>query len=460
MNKNPLTHVKATPVTKVGNKLGARLNLIFLLILAAISLAGCDRFDSRATGPHELPVADAAHAGFSTERLSHLTEYLEQALQEKDTPGAVALILRDGQVVYEQAFGHRTPAREQAMTIDTIFRIYSMTKPITSVAVMMLWEEGAFNLNDPVAMYLPEFRDTRVAIKDETQSNIVDTVTPLRPITIHDLLRHTSGMTYGIFGAMTAVKQQYLDAELTMDTFDGDLPQWVETVARIPLEAHPGERWEYSPSPTVLGRLVEVVSGQKFGDFLQDRVFDPLDMRDTDFYVPAAKHDRMAEGFGLNLRGHFEELHPVATPPRLQPGDSGLVSTARDYARFSQMILNGGELNGIRLLSPKTVDLMTSNHLGPDIDKGPSYLPGDGYGFGLGFSVRLEQGVSALAGSPGDFGWGGLAGTFGWVDPQEQLVLILMVQDIRHLFLYRSRFRSLAYAALTRKQESGERGVR
>jgi CubicO group peptidase (beta-lactamase class C family) len=267
MNKDPLTHVKATPVMSVGNKLGARLNLILVLTIAAISFAGCDRFDSEVSGPHELPVADAAHAGFSAERLSHLTEYLEQALQDKETPGAVALILRDGQVVYEQALGHRTPAREQAMTTDTIFRIYSMTKPITSVAVMMLWEEGAFNLNDPIAMYLPEFRDTQVAIKDETQSNIIDTVTPSRPITIQDLLRHTSGMTYGIFGAMTAVKQQYLDAELTMDTFDGDLQQWVETIAQIPLEAHPGERWEYSASPTVLGRLVEVVSGQKFGEF-------------------------------------------------------------------------------------------------------------------------------------------------------------------------------------------------
>jgi CubicO group peptidase (beta-lactamase class C family) len=434
-----------------GNKAGTNLSVIVLLTLSAISLPGCESYDSKVTGTHELPVADASHAGFSTERLNHLTENLEQALQENETPGAVALILRDGQLVYERAFGHRTPARKNAMTTDTIFRIYSMTKPITSVAVMMLWEEGAFSLYDPVGQYLPEFKDVRVAVEGESGSSIDDTVTPKRPITIQDLLRHTSGMTYGIFGQMTPVKQKYLDAGLAIDTFDGDLQQWVEKVAEIPLAAHPGDRWEYSPSPTVLGRLVEVISGQGFGDFLKERLFEPLHMRDTDFSVPAAKHDRMAEGVGLNLRGHFQELHNVGAPPKLQAGDSGLVSTARDYARFAQMMLNGGELNGVRLLSPKTVDFMTSDHLGADIDKGPLYLPGPGYGFGLGFSVRLTQGIATLPGSPGDYGWGGLAGTIGWVDPQERLIIILMVQDIPNLYFYRSKLKTLTYAAITRK---------
>jgi CubicO group peptidase (beta-lactamase class C family) len=435
-------------------KVASRLSSAALLLLAASSFAGCEPKIADSTGHLELPIGDVAESGFSSERLQHLSVTLDQMLQEHGAPGAVALILRDGQIIFEQAFGHRTPAREQAMSTDTIFRIYSMTKPITSAAVMMLWEEGAFNLFDPVEMYLPEFRDVKVAIQDEARSNIIETVPPTRPITIQDLLRHTSGMTYGIFGAMTAVKRQYLEAELAIDTFDGDLQQWVETVAQIPLEAHPGERWEYSPATTVLGRLVEVLSGQKFGDFLRERLFDPLDMHDTDFHVPVAKHSRMAQGNGINLRGHFEELHDVATPPKLQPGDSGLVSTARDYARFSQMILNGGELNGIRLLSPKTVDFMTSDHLGPNIDRSPTYLPGPGYGFGLGFSVRLGQGVAAVAGSPGDFGWGGLAGTLGWIDPQEQLVIILMVQDIPNIYLYRNKFRSLAYAAITEKRES------
>ena len=435
------------------NKAGKNLFVIVLLILSAISIPGCEPHNPEVTGSDELPIADALQAGFSPERLEHLSEALDQMLQEHGAPGAVALIVRDGHVVYERAFGHRTPAREQVMTTDMIFRIYSMTKPITSVAVMMLWEEGAFNLFDPVAMYLPEFKDVQVAIQDESRSSIIDIVAPRRPITIQDLLRHTSGMTYGIFGQMTPVKQKYLDAGLAIDTFDGDLRQWVEKVAQLPLEAHPGDRWEYSPATTVLGRLVEVVSGQEFGDFLNERVFDPLDMRDTDFFVPAAKHDRMAEGIGRNLRGHFQELHNVASPPKLQAGDSGLVSTARDYARFAQMMLNGGELNSMRLLSPKTVDFMSSDHLGPDIDKGPLYLPGAGYGFGLGFSVRLSQGVSVVAGSPGDYGWGGLAGTLGWMDPQEQLAIILMVQDIPNLYLYRSKFRTLIYAAIVHKQE-------
>jgi len=436
-----------------GNKAGTNLFVIVLLILSAISFPGCEPYDPEVTEPRELPVADASLAGFSTERLSRLTENLEKALQENETPGAVALILRDGQLVYERAFGHRTPARKNAMTTDTIFRIYSMTKPITSVAVMMLWEEGAFNLYDPIGLYLPEFKDVRVALEDENGSSINKTVTPKRPITIQDLLRHTSGMTYGIFGQMTPVKQKYLDAGLAIDTFDGDLQQWVEKVAEIPLAAHPGDRWEYSPSPTVLGRLVEVISGQSFGEFLKERLFEPLDMRDTDFFIPADKHDRMAEGIGLNLRGHFQELHNVGAPLKLQAGDSGLVSTARDYARFAQMMLNGGELNGVRLLSPKTVDFMTSDHLGADIDKGPLYLPGPGHGFGLGFSVRLTQGISALPGSPGDYGWGGLAGTIGWVDPQERLIIILMVQDIPNLYFYRSKFKTLTYAAITRKHD-------
>jgi CubicO group peptidase (beta-lactamase class C family) len=434
-------------------KASSRFSAAALQLLATVLLAGCQPQANDAVGQVEFLTADVAESGFSSERLEHLSATFDQMLRDRPTPGAVALILRDGQIVYEQAFGYRTPAHEQAMTSDTIFRIYSMTKPVTSAAVMMLWEEGAFNLFDPVAMYLPEFAGVKVAIQDEARGKIVETVSPNRPITIQDLLRHTSGMTYGIFGAMTAVKQQYLDAELAIDTFDGDLQQWVETVAQIPLEAHPGERWEYSPATTVLGRLVEVVSGQKFGDFLQERIFTPLDMHDTDFHVPADKHHRMAEGIGADLRGHFADLHDVSTPPKLQAGDGGLVSTARDYARFSQIILNGGELNGVRLLSPKTIDLMTSNHLGPEIGDGPLYLPGPGYGFGLGYSVRLEQGVSPTAGSAGDFGWGGLAGTLGWIDPQEKLVLILMVQDIPNIYLYRSMFKTLTYAAMEYKHE-------
>jgi len=426
---------------------------ILRLIIAVQAIAGCEPQGSNSTGPVELPTADASQAGFSVERLQHLSDTLDQLLQDNGAPGAVALILRDGQVVYERAFGHRTPAHEQVMTTDTIFRIYSMTKPISSVAVMMLWEDGAFELDDPIGLYIPEFNSVRVAVYDESRSNIVDTVAPKRSITITDLLRHTSGMTYGIFGAMTPVKQQYLDADLALDTFDGDLQKWIETVAKIPLESHPGDRWQYSPATNVLGRLVEVISDQEFGDFLRERLFDPLDMRDTDFHVPESKHERMAEGIGQDMRGHFLKLHDVSTPPKLQTGDGGLVSTARDYARFSQMLLNGGELHGVRLLESATVDMMTSDHLGPTIDVGPLYFPGQGYGFGLGFSVRLGQNLSVLPGSPGEYGWGGLAGTIGWIDPQEQLVIVFMVQDIPNIYLYRRKFKSLTYAAMIREQE-------
>jgi len=426
---------------------------VFPLLVIVVALGACQPQVNESEA-REFRTVDAGSAGFSEERLQHLTERMQDLVDKLPAPGYVGLILRNGQVVYEEALGYQTPDNDRPMSNDTIFRIYSMTKPVTSVAVMMLWEEGAFNLFDPVALYLPEFADVRVAVQNDAKTEIVDTVAPSRPITIQDLLRHTSGMTYGIFGSMTAVKQRYLDEDLQADSFEGDTAEWVRIVAAIPLEAHPGERWEYRPATTVLGRLVEVVSGQTFGDFLQERVFDPLGMDDTAFYIPAEKHDRMAQGVGLNMRGRFDELHDVSVKKPFEAGDSGLVSTARDYACFSQMMLNRGELFGVRLLSPKTVDLITSDHIHDGIDEGPRYLPGPGYGFGLGYSVRLEQGVLPVAGSPGDYGWGGLAGTYNWVDPREQLVAVLMVQDISNLFVYRAAFRSMVYAALDESWET------
>lgn len=419
-------------------------------------LCACQPQDTSTIEPVEIPYADPGTTGFSTSGLTGITAGLQQAVSEKEAPGAVALVLRHGHIIYERSFGFRTPARETAMTADTIFRIYSMTKPITSVAAMMLWEEGAFELDDPIGNYLPEFNDVKVAIFDETGETIVDTVAPNRPITIVDLHRHTAGFTYGIFGTMSPVKQMYLDADLALDTFDGDLQRYVETITEIPLIAHPGDKWAYSLSPTVLGRLVEVISGQTFGEFLQDRLFGPLDMRDTGFHIPPEKHDRMAEGIGFDLRGHFEELHEVTKPPKLQAGDAGLVSTARDYARFAQMMLNGGELFGVRILNPETVKLMTSNHVGPDVDTSSAYSPGPGYGFGFGYSVRLDQSISNLPGSPGEYGWGGLAGTVARTDPQEGLIIILMVQDIPNLYFYRQKLRRLTYAALESRHNTGD----
>ena len=418
------------------------------LILASLLLFACQANESGKLEPVEIPYTDADTAGFSVGGLNAITDELQQALSENETPGAIALILRDGHIVYEQTFGHRTPARENKMTTDTIFRIYSMTKPITAVAAMILWEEGAFDLDDPIGDYLPEFNDVKVAVLDESGDNIVETVELKRPITIVDLFRHTAGHTYGIFGPMSPVKQYYIDAELALDTFDGDLQKYVETIAKIPLIAHPGEKWAYSPSPTILGRLVELISGQTFGEFLENRLFAPLDMRDTGFSVPPEKHHRIAEGIGFEMRGHFKELHDVSTPPKLQAGDAGLVSTARDYARFAQMMLNGGELYGVRILKPETVELMTSNHVGSDVDTSVRYSPGPGYGYGLGYSVRLDHGSSDFPGSPGEYGWGGLAGTIARTDPQERLIIIFMVQDIPNIYFYRQKFRRLTYAAI------------
>jgi CubicO group peptidase (beta-lactamase class C family) len=355
-------------------------------------------------------------------------------------PGAVALVARRGKIAYFESLGVRDPTTAAPVHKDTIFRIYSMTKPIVSVAAMMLWEEGQFLLNDALAKYLPEFGRPKVAV---ARDGTIELVPAHRDVTIQDLLRHTSGLTYE-FRANAPVQKMYMEAKIyRRNQTNADQ---VATLAQLPLMHQPGTRWEYSRSTDVLGRLVEVLSGMSLGEFLSERILKPLGMTDTAFFVPTEHHGRLAEAFPRDPETDTPvQLVEVKEKPRFESGGGGMVSTALDYARFLQMLLNGGRLDGVRLLSRKTVEYMTADHLGPITGAPDLLIPG--YGFGLGFAVRLAAGIAQVPGSIGQYFWGGLAGTTFWVDPQEDMFALLLIQAPGQREYYRVLFRDMVYAA-------------
>ena len=387
-----------------------------------------------------LPVAVPEEIGLSTSRLTRLSEVMRGEVERERVPGAVALIARRGRLAYFESFGQRDPANGAPMTKDTIFRIYSMTKPIVSVAAMMLWEDGRFLLNDPIARYLPDFADRRVAVE---RGGEIELVPADREITIQDLLRHTSGLTYEFRGT-GPVHKMYSGAKIFSRTQTS--AEQVATLGKMPLLHHPGTRWEYSRSTDVIGRLIELLSGLRLGVYLERHIMSPLGMVDTAFHVPERDHSRLAEAFARDPEsGEALRLLEVRDPPNFESGGGGLVSTASDYARFLQMLLNNGTLDGIRLLSRKTIELMTADHLGPITGAPDLLLPG--YGFGLGFAVRLHAGIAHTPGSIGQYFWGGLAGTTFWVDPAEQLIALLLIQAPGQRDYYRVLFRDLVYSA-------------
>jgi CubicO group peptidase (beta-lactamase class C family) len=387
-----------------------------------------------------LSTAAPAQVGLSAERLERLSNVLQAEVERGRVPGAVALISRNGRVAYFECFGRRDPAAGAPMAKDSIFRIYSMTKPVVSVAAMMLWEEGRFLLDDPIGKYLPELRDVKVATLRDGE---LEQVPAARKITIQDLLRHTSGLTYE-FRGNGPVHKQYMEAKIYRRSQTN--AEHVATLGRMPLIHQPGTRWEYSRSTDVLGRLIEVLSGESLGAFLQKKIFSPLGMADTAFHVPPEKHSRLAEAFAKDPdSGGAVQLLEVREPPAFESGGGGLVSTAADYARFLQMMLNRGHVDGTRLLSRKTIELMTADHLGP-ITGAPDLLV-PGYGFGLGFAVRLQAGIATMPGSVGQYFWGGLAGTTFWVDPAENLFAILLIQAPGQREYYRMLFRDMVYSA-------------
>jgi CubicO group peptidase (beta-lactamase class C family) len=392
-----------------------------------------------------LPAVSPQEAGMSPLRTSRLMDVLQAEVERQRLPGAVVLIARHGKLALFESLGALDPATNTPMARDAIFRIYSMTKPIVSVAAMMLMEQGQLLLNDPVDKYLPEYAGQKVA-------SLVDGSVQLQVVrqmaTIQDLLRHTAGMTYEFMGS-APVQRQYAQARI--GSRERSNAEFSHQLAALPLMFEPGTVWEYGRATDVLGRLIEVVSGQTLGAFLQEQIFKPLGMHETWFSVPPEHHARIAEPFARDPEGGVQmRVIDVRENAALESGGGGLASTAMDYARFLQFMLNQGELDGVRLLGSRTVNFMTADHLGDiPVNSGSSraLLP-PGHGFGLGFAVRRQLGVATVPGSIGTYFWGGMAGTTFFVDPAEDLFAILMLQAPNQREYYRMLFRDLVYATL------------
>ena len=421
-------------------------------------VATCFAFSALAQG---LPKASQPEeVGFSSERLNRIAKAYQADVDKGLIPGAVFLVARNGKVAYLEAVGFRDRDKKIPMTTDAIFQIASMTKPLTSVAVMMLVEEGKIQLNEPVSLYLPEFKGIQVGVeKVNAGAGAPELILEpaQREMTVQDLLRHTSGLTYGFFGK-SLVKQKYNEARL----FDPSqtLAEFVTKLSKLPLAFQPGTTWDYGMSTDVLGRVVEVVSGETLDQFIGERIAKPISLTDTGFYVKPDKVDRIAEPQIDPATGKRPPIADVRVRPNWLSGGGGMVSTASDYVRFSQMLLNGGELDGVRLLSPEVVAFMTSDHLPPGVAFSPDMLqifeplgiaatPRSGQSFGLGFMVRTQRGEHPTLGEPGEFYWQGAWGTRFFVDPKKQLVAVLMLQtSINQAPHYQSLFANLVYQAL------------
>jgi CubicO group peptidase (beta-lactamase class C family) len=392
-----------------------------------------------------------AGSGLLPSALAHIDDYVTADIAKGLVPGATITIVRHGKVGYRRAWGEQDPANRVAMADDAIFRIYSMSKPITTVAAMMLVEEGRLGLKEPVAKYIPQFADVKVGVersRDDGQ-RVLDLVNPAQPMTIQDLMRHTSGITYGFFGD-SLVKKAYTEGHVTRGDFDN--AAFAERIAKLPLAYQPGTTWDYSHSTDILGRVIEVVSAQSLYAFEKERILDPLGMRDTSFYIKdQSKWPRIAEPLANDRAiGRDAEFGDPRVPRRWESGGGGMVSTTADYARFLQMLLSGGTLDEHHYLSPKSIAAMTSNQIGPaaGIVPGPFYLPGPGFGFGLGFAVRSEPGMAPQLGSVGEYFWSGAGGTTFWVDPKEDLFVVFMMQSPSQRLRYRIALHNMVYGAL------------
>ena len=407
----------------------ARAALVWLALVVS--------FAALAQSAPPLPHASPESVGMSSQRLAKINAALKKEVADGSFRGAVVMVARKGKLVYQDAVGMQ--AADAPMRQDSVFRIYSMTKPLVSVAAMMLVEDGRLQLTDPVGKFLAGFDKMQVSIASKTaEGTAYTTVAAERPMTVQDLLRHTSGLAYGEITQNAPVKDGLERAGLYRKDLDyearGVTPsEQVEKLAAVPLAFHPGTTWHYSLSSDVLGRVVEAATGKRLGEFLQERLFRPLKMRDTAFSVPQAKLARLAEPLETDrFSGRPNRLIDVSAPPKNDSGGAGAISTAGDYLRFSQMLLNGGALEGSRVMSRTTVRLMTSDHLGTFINQpvqpGELLLGTKGYSFGLGFAVRQADGVGGVPGSAGEFMWAGYAGTYFFVDPKESLTAVLMTQ--------------------------------
>ena len=405
------------------------------------------------------PTISPDQAGMSAAALQRITRHLEtRYLDSGRFPGAQLLIYRRGGIVHQSVHGFADVERKAPVTSDTIFRIYSMTKPITTVALMMLVEEGRVALDEPVHKYIPEW--SNLGVYQAGLAPLFLTRPTTRPMQIVDLLRHTAGLTYG-FQNRTNVDAAYRTQKIGEIEKAGTMATMIADLAKIPLEFSPGDAWNYSVATDVVGYLVETISGQPFEQFLQQRIFDPLGMTDTGFHVPADKAHRFAACYAADGRGGMTlqddpTTSSFLTPPSFISSGGGLCATASDYLTFCRALLNGGALGDVRLLSPKTIALMTSNHLpgGRDLTEMSKSLFSEasyaGVGFGLGFSVTMDPAKTLIPGSAGEYAWGGAASTAFWIDPREELIAIFMTQLLpSSAYPVRRELRTMVYSAFT-----------
>ena len=411
---------------------------------------------ARPGGAQGIPkVQSPEEVGFLSTRLKNIGDRINDGVKNNELPGAVVLIVRNGKIVMFDSFGFRDKEAKVPMTNDTIFRIASMTKPIVTVAAMILMEEGKLTLQDPVSRFIPAFAETKVAMPKKKDDGTVEyELEPqTRPMTVQDLMRHTSGLTYGAIGA-NQIKQSYIDLKVA----DRNLTnaEMADKLAKLALLYQPGTTWEYSMSTDVLGRVVEVASGMPLDKFIEERITKPLKMGDTAFEVPADKKARGAKPMKEGPKNELPAIPDVTEKFTHRSGGGGMVSTAADYARFLQMLASGGQLDGVRLISRKSIDLMTADALPPDIKMGADMFRFEalepsarmGQGFGLGFAVRTDVGRNPLPGSVGDYYWGGAYGTYFWHDPKERLYVVFMMQSPAARLRYRYLMRDLVYQAM------------
>ena len=389
-----------------------------------------------------LPEAKPEAIGLSRGRLQKMSDAFKREIDKCTTPGVTMLVARRGQIGFFEALGRQNPAADAPMARDSIFRIFSMTKPLVSLGIMQLVEDGHILLNDPLAKYIPEFAAQKVGIERNGQ---LEFALPARAITIQDLLRHTSGISYEITGNGMVQRMYAKSGARARDITNAE---HAAIIAKLPLMCQPGSEWNYSRSTDILGRVVEVVSGKTLGSYLTAHILAPLQMAETAFHTGAENSHRLAEPFATDpWTGDKVALFDMLEQPKMESGGGGLVSTTMDYARFCQMLLNGGELDGNRVIGRKTLAFMASDHLDPRV-KIETHLVPPGHSFGLGFAVRTHQGMGPFAGSVGQFFWSGMAGTFFWIDPQEDLFAVFMSQGPGQREYFRTLVRSLVYAAV------------
>ena len=402
---------------------------------------------------------DPDAAGLDARRLERITEHLNRAyIEPQKIPGCQTVVYRHGAVGYFSSLGSMDLERDKPVVEDTIWRLYSMTKPITGVALMSLYERGLFKLNDPVHRFIPEWRDLKVV--EEQPDGSTRLVDPRRPMTVRDALMHMTGLGWGVEGPLTI--DRFLPAMAALRGGpEGTLQTMMEKLADKPLVFHPGTRWLYGLSTDVCGRLVEIISGQRFDDYLRAEIFEPLQMHDTAFFVPDSAIDRFAASYGRRRDKTLKLLDnpdksAYRRPPNFLSGGGGLVGTTEDYLRFCRMLLHGGELDGVRVLGRKTIELMSTNHLPGGGELAPLVVPGsygetgfDGVGFGLTMAVGLGPAATQSVGSQGDYYWGGAASTIFWIDPAEDLVVIFMTQLMPSgTFDFRGQLKSIVYPAI------------